>query len=167
MYFALLSSLSKAILLQAETEVTAEKRSAIPLAAVAVNLLGALEGFASIFWAKLTQRTGGWPVPFVVPAIDANGIILDAERRRKALGYLNSQETLVDYSTRVSGIMRVYFHILFIPTPQPLDPVFTPQRYWTYFARMLSERMLIQSGVAPQILHGKLLSLLAMVSRLI
>ena len=45
-YFALLSSLAKAILLQAETEVTAEKRSAGPLAQVAAHALGALAGFA-------------------------------------------------------------------------------------------------------------------------
>lgn len=101
------------------------------------------------------QRTGCWPVPFVVPALDSNGMILDGDKRRKALGYINAEETLSDYSTRVSGIMRVYFHILLIPTPQPLDPIFSLSRYWSYFARMLSETMLLESSVAPQILHSE------------
>jgi len=43
MYFALLSSLAKSILFQAETEVTAEEKSAGPLAQVAFNLLERLD----------------------------------------------------------------------------------------------------------------------------
>jgi len=52
-YISLLSSLSKATLLQAETEVTASKAAAGPLAQVAANLLGALPHFSDIFYVKL------------------------------------------------------------------------------------------------------------------
>jgi nucleoporin GLE1 len=53
--------------------VTAEKRSAIPLAQVTFNLLESLEHFPTIFFAKLVQRCGGWPIPFVVPQVDLDG----------------------------------------------------------------------------------------------
>ncbi|KAI0071307.1 hypothetical protein K474DRAFT_1669133 [Panus rudis PR-1116 ss-1] len=158
-YTALLSSLAKAILLQAETEVTAEKRSAGPLAQVAVNMLWTLEGFADIFWAKLCQRAGGWPVPAVVPPTDVDGSPLTGPTRSKALGYLSQdgqQEPQSEYLIRVGGIMRVYFHILFANTPRPLDPLFRLPRYWSYFARMLSEPALLLTSVAPEMLHTAL-----------
>ncbi|KAI0826637.1 GLE1-like protein-domain-containing protein [Trametes gibbosa] len=154
-YVALLSSVAKAILLQAEIEVTAEKRSAIPLAQVTTNLLGVLDGFADVFWARLCQRAGGWPIPIVVPAKDADGVPLSDEGRRKALGY-RPDEGLADYTTRVSGIMRVYFHILVTPVIQPLDPVVRLPRYWTIFSRMLKNPSLLDSCVAPSVLHAAL-----------
>jgi len=154
-YLAMLSSLAKAILLQAETEVTAEKRSAAPLARVAATLLGQLDGFADIFWAKLCQRTGGWPIPIIIPSADSDGTPFDAEQRRKVLGY-RPEEALSDYTLRVTGIMRVYFHIVCMPVAQPLDPVFRLTRYWTYFARILASPQLLQSSVAPSVLHAAL-----------
>ncbi|THG95195.1 hypothetical protein EW026_g6411 [Hermanssonia centrifuga] len=152
-YFALLSSLAKAILLQAETEVTAEKRSAIPLAQVTANLLGALEGFADIFWAKLCQRAGGWPIPAVVPTMDVDRMPFDDATRRKALGYRSEDESLSDYNLRVSGMMRVYFHVLSAPVAEPLDARFRLPRYWTYFARMLSSPQLLETSVAAEVLY--------------
>ncbi|KAI0795044.1 GLE1-like protein-domain-containing protein [Abortiporus biennis] len=155
-YYAILSSLSKAILNQAETEVTAEKRSAIPLAQVTVNLLWSLDSFPDIFWTKLCQRTGGWPVPYVVASTDYDGTTLTEEARVKALGYKSKEEPLSEYISRVSGIMRVYFHILFLETPKPLDPAFRTTRFWIYFSRILSQPNLLQSPVAPQILYAAL-----------
>ena len=154
-YIALLSSLAKAILLQAETEVTAEKKSAIPLAQVTTNLLMALQGFADIFWAKLCQRAGGWPVPVVVPAKDVDGSPFTEETRRKALGYCDAEETLADYTSRISGSMRVYFHILTTPVDQPLDPIMRLPRCWTFFSRMLKDPNMLESPVAPQVLFSK------------
>ncbi|KAI0777666.1 GLE1-like protein-domain-containing protein [Trametes elegans] len=154
-YAALLSSLAKAILLQAETEVTAEKRSAMPLAQVTTNLLSVLDGFADVFWAKLCQRAGGWPVPIVVPAKDADGTPFNEESRRKALGY-REDEGLSDYTSRVAGIMRVYFHILVAPVNQPLDPIVRLPRYWTFFSRMLKDPQLLDSPVATQVLYTAL-----------
>lgn len=155
MYIALLSSLSKAILLQAETEVTAEKKSAIPLAQVTTNLLMALPGFADIFWAKLCQRAGGWPVPIVVPAKDSDGTTFTEDARRKALGYRDAEETLAEYTSRVTGMMRVYFQILAIPVDQPLDPIVRLPRYWTFFSRILKDPQMLESPVVPQVLYSE------------
>lgn len=153
-YFALLSSLAKAILLQAETEVTAEKRSAIPLAQVTANLLGALERFADVFWAKLCQRAGGWPVPHVVPSTDVDGTPFDETTKRKALGY-KPGESAAEFTTRAAGMTRVYFHVLNAPVAQPLDPRFRFPRFWTFFARMLAEAQLLESPVAPEVIYSK------------
>jgi nucleoporin GLE1 len=156
-YFAALSSLAKAILLQAETEVTAEKRSAIPLAMVAARLLGTLEGFPDIFFAKLVQRSGGWPVPSVIPSTDSDGTAWNELERTKAMGYRTydkQRETLSDHVMRVSGMMRVYFLILAAPVPQPLDKMFQLPRFWTYFARMIGDERLLETAVAAQVLHG-------------
>lgn len=158
-YFAALSSLAKAILLQAETEVTAEKRSAIPLAMVAARLLGTLEGFADIFFAKLVQRSGGWPVPSAIPSTDSDGTAWDELERTKAMGYRtndNQRETLSDHVMRVSGMMRVYFLILAAPVPQPLDRMFQLPRFWTYFARMIGDERLLETAVAAQVLYAAL-----------
>ncbi len=134
---------------------TAEKKSALPLAQMATNLLMALEGFADIFWAKLCQRTGGWPVPIVVPSKDTDGVPFTNEARRKALGYRDAEESLADYTSRISGMMRVFFTILATPVNHPLDPVVRLPRYWTFFSRMLKEPQLLESSVAAQVLYSK------------
>lgn len=160
-YFASCSSLAKAILLQAETEVTAEKRSAAPLAQVAFTLLDTLEHFPSIFYAKLVQRCGGWPIPLVVPGKDVDGRPwANKDERIKVSGIRRSTsgeglETTEEYSNRVSAIMRVYFHILKIrPIEKPLHTLFQLPRYWTWFARMTSDVRLLQDPVAPQLIYS-------------
>ncbi|KAF9458130.1 GLE1-like protein-domain-containing protein [Collybia nuda] len=162
-YTALLYSLAKAILLQAETEVTAEKRSAIPLAQVAFKLLEKLDGFAEIFFAKLTQRVGGWPIPAVIPTTDHDGTQWGADGDRiKAMGYRKSQigeglETTGEYTARISGIMRLYFHILKIePTYRPLHPMFQLPRYWVWVSRLMDERGLLETAIAPHLLYTAL-----------
>ncbi|THH30972.1 hypothetical protein EUX98_g3206 [Antrodiella citrinella] len=154
-YYALLSSMAKAIICQAEVEVTAEKRTAIPLAQLAVALLCKLQSFDQIFWAKLVQRTGGWAIPLVLPAQDIDGSDLnqDQAKRRKVMGYVSAEETNAEYTQRVAGIMRVYFHIIMSPHPQRLSTVFGAQMYWQYFARTLKEQQLLLSSVAAEILY--------------
>ncbi|EPQ51338.1 hypothetical protein GLOTRDRAFT_141097 [Gloeophyllum trabeum ATCC 11539] len=152
LYYACLSSLAKAILLQAETEVTAEKRSALPLVQVTVNMLSALESFGEIFFAKLCQRSGGWPIPAVVPSVDVDGTPFDAETRKKAMGY-RAEESQSEFATRLAGMMRVYFAVLVAPVQSPLDKMFQLPRVWTYFARMLSTPQLLSSPIAPSLLH--------------
>ncbi|KAF4566383.1 hypothetical protein EYR36_011809 [Pleurotus pulmonarius] len=159
-YFSALSSLSKAILLQAETEVTAEKRAAIPLARVTRHLLSALPSFHFIFLAKLVQRVGSWSIPIVIPPLDFDDKPWsDDAARSKAMGYRTNGgeafETNSEYGIRVSGIMRVFFQILAIPvsqTDKPLPPSFQLPRFWIWFARMMSEPSLLVSAVAPQVL---------------
>ncbi|KAJ6611409.1 GLE1-like protein-domain-containing protein [Mycena sp. CBHHK59/15] len=164
LYTALLSSLAKTILLQAETEVTAEKKSAIPLANVTFSLLDRLETFADIFFAKLVQRCGGWPVPCVVPTTDHDGRPwTDEAERAKIMGYRKSvnegldRETVTEYTNRVAGLMRLYFHILKIaPQRRPLHPMFQLPRCWTWFARIMGERGLLETSVAAQLIYTAL-----------
>ena len=184
-YIPLLSSLAKAILLQAETEVTASKTAAVPLAIVTKNLLGALPHFEDVLWAKLVQRVGGWGVPISIPPTDVNVDDSDSNQRfdeqslRKAMGYRDvpahqdeddsgkqvtvpeHRESQADYITRVSGIMRVYFLILVGAggMDRPMGAkVWQSGRFWGYFARMLGGCVGggLKSAVAAEILHGTL-----------
>ncbi|KAF8444009.1 GLE1-like protein-domain-containing protein [Boletus edulis BED1] len=159
LYLACLSSLAKAILLQAETEVTAEKKSAIPLALVTANLLERLPVFSDVFFAKLVQRSGGWPVPCVIPSTDVGSAQWEEAACKKAMGYRVSngeQESMGDYVTRISGMMRVYFLVLVASVTKPLDNMFRLPRYWTYFARMLNDERLLSTAVAAQLLYTAL-----------
>ena len=143
--------------MQAETEVTAEKKSAIPLARLTVNLLMALDVFADIFWAKLCQRAGGWPIPIAVPAKDVDGTAFTPQTQRKAHGCRDSDEleSMGAYTSRVTGILRVYFTVLVLPANQPLNPLFRTPRYWTYFSRMLNDPQLLENPTAAQVMFSK------------
>ena len=161
-YIAACYSLAKCILLQAETEVTAERRSAIPLAQVTFTFLETLEHFPSIFFAKLVQRCGGWPIPLFIGNHDFDKRPwTDQAEYSKAVGYRKSVrgvdlETTEEYSNRVSGIMRVYFHILKIrPVEKPLHSMFQLPRYWTWFARILNDRRMLAQPIAPQLIYSK------------
>ncbi|KAG6335051.1 hypothetical protein ID866_4029 [Astraeus odoratus] len=181
LYLATLSSLSKAILLQAETEVTAEKKSAYPLALVTCSLLhhpSLSDTFPDVFYAKTLQRTGGWGVPVIVPAQDVGGKTWSDEERRKAMGYQwtggedggeGGWESTGEHATRIAGIMRVYFLVLAMsvsmPTPVPAaelgkapqlsrgQRLFHLPHFWMYFSRMLGDERLLETAVAAQILH--------------
>lgn len=141
---------------------TAEKRSAGPLAQVAFRLLDNVDAFPEIFFARLVQRVGGWPIPLIVPRTDHNGVEWETEKTRwKAMGYRKSAvsddvEGAAEYTTRVTGVMRVYFHILQIgPTQKPLKPMFQTHRLWVWVARLMSEKALLESVVAAQLLYSK------------
>ncbi|KAG6887291.1 hypothetical protein C0995_016371 [Termitomyces sp. Mi166 len=165
-YKALLYSLSKAIILQAETEVTAEKNSAKPLATVAFNLLETVKDFGEVFFSKLVQRAGGWPVPYLVPFDDYSGSDparkKAVERVRKlAMGFRedgdNEMETLDVYISRVSGIMRIYFNILkFTPSQQPLHAAFQLPRFWTWLTRLLRNKQLLELPITPNLIYTAL-----------
>jgi nucleoporin GLE1 len=120
-----------------------------------------LQGFPDIFFAKLVQRSGGWPVPTAIPSTDSDGTAWDEEQRTKAMGYKvneSQRESLSDHVMRVSGMMRVYFLILAAPVPQPLEKMFQLPRFWTYFARMMGDERLLETVVAAEVLHGTLIS---------
>ncbi|TRM58987.1 GLE1-like protein-domain-containing protein [Schizophyllum amplum] len=155
------SSIAKAIMQQAETEVTAEKASAIPIARVAHRLLGTLDGFADIFFAKLVQRVGAWPVPTAPPPADYDGQQWKSDHER--FGYRPSQssdgmESPPQHVERVTGVMRVYFHIL--ATPPGDKPIsnrfFQPTRYWVWYARALSHPSMLASDVCASLIHAGL-----------
>ena len=118
-------------------------------------MLGTLNKFPDIFWAKLVGRAGGWPVPCIVPDKEHDGSPYPDEKAKyKALGYRSKEETLAEHTTRVSGMMRVYFQVMCAPVPNALDAKFRSQRYWTWFARILSEPLLLDSPVAAECIYG-------------
>jgi nucleoporin GLE1 len=151
-YHASLSSLAKAILLQAETEVTAEKRSAKPLAQLALNSMNVLVGFSAVLWAKLCQRTGGWAIPAPVPSKDVDDMPFTPATRAKASGL--REETTADHTTRVAGIMRVYFSLLLLPPMAPLSREFHMPRLWMFVAQLVRQPALLQSSLATELLSG-------------
>lgn len=161
-HLAILSSLAKDILLQAEIETTAEKNSAGPLAQVTFNILSTVGDFADVFFAKLVQRIGGWPIPAVIPNKDFdNRPWTDRDEKLKVMGYRKSGdsdnfESEAEFTSRAAGIMRIYFSILkIVPTQNPLQPMFQLPRYWTWFARLLDERILLETAVAAQLMYSQ------------
>lgn len=60
-------TLSKAVLKQAEVEVTAKPSTAYPLARIMVRLIERNPGLSSIFMAKLVAMTGPWIVAMPIP----------------------------------------------------------------------------------------------------
>ncbi|KAL1745938.1 GLE1-like protein-domain-containing protein [Schizophyllum fasciatum] len=158
---AFYSSIAKAVMLQAETEVTAEKASAMPIARVTHRLLATLDGFADVFFAKLVQRLGGWPVPAIPPRTDFDG--REWKDSHERFGYRISQdtgamETTPQHVERVTGVMRVYFHILATPPgDKPIsNQFFQLPRYWVWFARVLNSRSLLASDVCATLMHAAL-----------
>jgi hypothetical protein len=167
-YWALLSATAKAILLQAEVEVTAKAETATPLAQVTINLASTLQGFGEIFMAKLTQRCGGWVTPIMIPSKDVDGKPWpDKESRMKAAGIRKdggesdgAYEDASQFGTRVTGMMRVYFNILTGSHPQPLHKLMQMGMYWTWFARLANEPKLLEDPTCPMIIYGEYSSFL-------
>ncbi|KAF5390965.1 hypothetical protein D9757_004010 [Collybiopsis confluens] len=157
-YTALLSSLAKAVVLQAETEITAEKRSAIPLAQVTFICLGALEGFSEVLFAKMMQRIGPWIIPCPIPEKDFDDRSWkDDGEVRKMQGYRAGEdgvmETQTEYKDRVKGVMRLYFSVLkIVPMKGPMKRMFQLPRYWTWMARLLGLRSLLATPVGAEVL---------------
>ncbi|PBK66141.1 hypothetical protein ARMSODRAFT_960597 [Armillaria solidipes] len=166
-YAALLSTLAKAIILQAETEVTAEKKSAYPLSKVAFNLLETLEGFGQVFWARIVARTGGWAVPTLIGDRDWDGKPWgNVVEKKKAVGYRQQTadnggmvwETEEMYISRLNGVMRVYFGVLAIqPQKGPLNgSMWRTPMFWAWIARLLGSdgggRAMLERAVGAELL---------------
>ncbi|THH08673.1 hypothetical protein EW145_g2541 [Phellinidium pouzarii] len=157
LHHALLSSFAKTVILQAETEVTAHKAQAGPLAQVAIALIVAYPPLGDIFWARLCEQAGCWAAG-VEPSMleDENSETLSAKAKRKRWG-ARPEEGLEEKMTRLAGVLRLYFRMLFIsldtPTPEPLPPPFRPGRYWLYLAQLLNNQAMLEKAVAPEIVY--------------
>ena len=156
LYFSLLSALAKAILMQAETEVSARAVTAIPLAKVTLGLMMHLEFFSDVLYARMIQRTGGWaiPIPIGKPAT------MSEVEYMKLRGYRTEREGRKEFETRVAGIMTLYFAILTSDIPHPLPPLWALPRIWLYFTRLVSTPILLRSDLAMQIISGMSIILL-------
>lgn len=146
LYSAALSALAKAIILQAETEVTAKLDTAGPLAAVVINLFN-LPGFDEVLWAKMGTRTGGWLIGYHVSRQQGQ----DEKEFRKLAGF-REDETQLERQTRIGGIISLFFAIStsskatgMLPTP------FWPTRMWSFIARLMGDPRLLRQTMAPYV----------------
>lgn len=142
-YAAALYTLSKAVLLQAEQEVTAKLDTAAPLSRVCVNLL-TLPGFAQVLWARLVARSGGWIIAKYIEKQPGQSV----KEFQKLNGILNEDETQLDRQTRITGLIQLYFAICTAKTAAPLPMEFRPQRIWNFFARILGDKRLMRQTMS-------------------
>jgi nucleoporin GLE1 len=156
LYFSLLSALAKAILMQAETEVSARAVTAIPLAKVTLGLMIHLEFFSDVLYARMVQRTGGWAIPIPV----GKPATMSEVEYKKLRGYRTEREGQKEFETRVAGITTLYFAILSTDIPQPLPPFWTLPRLWLYLTRLMSTPILLRSDLAMQVISGMFIMLL-------
>lgn len=142
----MLSSLAKAFLLQAETEVTAKPSTAFPLARLILKIVElGHTAFPDVFMSRLLGRSGGWALGTTMPrqevrwthVLSLSCFLGQVSQRfsyafwtcstqgqsdddyRKTLGYM-SDENSSQYTDRVVGMITLYFAIL--QTPIQLAP---------------------------------------------
>lgn len=164
----MLSSLSKAFIAQAETEVTAHKEQAGPLARVAINLIVVYPLFGDIFWAKLCELIGCWAAGIMPPESTEIEVIyepgrtvveklseLPEKQRLKRVG-AKAEEALDAQMMRITGVLRLYFTMMFEESEVPLTPQYTRGRLWAYLAHMLSDEMVLKRPIAPEAIYGEL-----------
>lgn len=152
-YAAALYTLAKAVLLQAEQEVTAKLDTAVPLSRVCINLL-TLPGFAKVLWARLVARSGGWIIAKYVEKQPGQ----TNKEFQKLNGILNEDETQLDRQTRITGLIQLYFAICIAKTANPLPMEFRPLRIWSLFARILGDKRLMRQTMS---LAVRVMSILA------
>jgi hypothetical protein len=155
-YLAGLSALSKAIILQAETEVTAAPKAAVPLAGVIVRLLTRLPEFHCVLWGRMVQRTGAWCIPCGVPSQEPSGERMGIKSKKKAMG-MKDGESAGDYVVRVAGLMRLYFEVMKISSDaqSPLENEWRFPRAWTWLTRLMGRLDMLGSPVAPHCIFGR------------
>lgn len=136
-YYYLLSHAAKALIKQAENEVSAKPEAAFPLARIILSIM--LQGhaaFGTVLFARLVKKSP-WVVPYwptrstVSPACsNANDKGQSREEYEKSTGRALDESTS-DYIRRMSGITRMYFAVLALPLAplvQALNARPTPQQ---------------------------------------
>lgn len=131
-YHWILNFLSKAVIKQAETEVTVNLYSAYPLATVCVFLMSSHPDLVDILLARFAKKC-----PYTIPYFNYNK---NTEEGRKALGFYRSKngkfEEETSYTERQCGIFAVFSAIMqtqYIPNHLPI-------RFgWTLLAKILNE----------------------------
>ena len=82
---------------------------------------------------------------------------LSDKEKRKRWG-AREQEGLEEKRTRISGVLRLYFHMLFVsmsvPMKDPMPPPFRPGRFWMYMAQLLNNAPMLGRSVAAEIIYG-------------
>jgi len=167
LHVGLLSSVSKALIAQAETEVTANKAAAKPLARVAITLIAAYPLLADIFWARVIGSVGVWAVGATEPSpaeVDENTGSeqpLSEKDKLKRWGMRPDEGTDV-YVARVTGVLRLYFEMMFVEydglgnNATQLPAHLRPSRLWAYLAQIINHEGMLARVVAPEAIYGVL-----------
>ena len=107
-YIWLLNHLSKCLIRQAETEVSAKTSTAFPLARLVVSLiLGDHQKLSVVLMSRLVKKCC-WIIPFNINKHENESEI----NFKKRLGHKNPDESLVQYNDRMCGILAFYLAIL-------------------------------------------------------
>lgn len=150
-YTWILNHLSKCLIRQAEQEVAAKQDTAFPLARVVQWLL--LEGHSElgdVLMARLTKKCC-WCIGYC-PVKKADQ---DEKMYAKILGKASVDESTLQYTSRMSGIIAMYFAICQTspskpPSNQEMDLSRIPSHFrlralWSWQARMISPNMMEHS----------------------
>lgn len=131
-YYWILNFLSKAIIKQAETEVTVNLYSAYPLAMVSVFLMSNHPDLVDILLARFAKKC-----PYTIPYLNYNK---NTEEGKKALGFYRlkngNYEEETSYTERQCGIFAVFSAIMqtqYVPNYLPIC------FGWTLLAKLLNE----------------------------
>lgn len=127
-YRWLLNFVAKAVVDQAETEVTVKQTAALPLAMFVELILSAFPDFEQLLMARFVKKC-----PFIIGYTDSIG----TEEGRKRMGWRRSEGKWEDeskYDERVAGICTVWAVIA--ANPNVRADSFSSSRLWQFLSRM-------------------------------
>lgn len=131
----ILNFLAKAVVAQAETEVTVKPTAALPLARLADRLLDEFPEFEYFLSARFVKKC-----PFIIGYTCS----IDSEEGRRRMGWKRNQskwEDEVKYDERVAGICTVWAVMTRIkPTNQQKHTLYSINASWAFLARMLNTK---------------------------
>lgn len=138
----ILNFIAKAVVAQAETEVTVKPTAALPLARLADRLLDEIPEFEYFLTARFVKKC-----PFIIGYTCA----IDSEEGRRRMGWKRSQskwEDEVKYEERVAGICSVWAVITRLkPAAQQKHTRYSINAAWSFLARLLNTQAEVLSNV--------------------
>lgn len=127
-YHWILNFIAKAVVDQAETEVTVKQTAALPLEMFVQLILERFPDFEEFLMARFVKKC-----PFIVGYTSK----VDTEEGRKRMGWRRSEGKWEDeskYDERIAGICTVWAAISAIPSVKCSS--FSSQRLWQFLSRM-------------------------------
>lgn len=130
-YKWILNFVSKAIVAQAEAEVTVKPTAALPLARLAIHLLNSLDGLYYFLCARFAKKCA---------LIVGYTCSIETEEGRVRMGWKRSDqkwEPEVKYEERIGGIATVW-SVMARLGQEKIFPFFSMEAEWRFMARMLN-----------------------------
>jgi nucleoporin GLE1 len=79
---------------------------------------------------------------------------LPEKQKLKRVG-AKAEEGLEVQMMRVTGVLRLYFTMLFEDSAVPLPPQYRKGRWWAYLATVLNDEMVLKRPIAPEAIYGE------------